>query len=92
MTPEEKIKDHESFFSSVLSNMKENSVFLYSYEETNVTFQKINGHFVGTLENFLRVKELVSIEFLDKHFNLKSTNHDQSKCMSVSNQAPANGL
>ena len=55
----------------VFEHMKDNATFCYPYDDDRIIFQKLDGKFVGDNENFSRVKELVSTEFLNKYFKLK---------------------
>lgn len=68
----EAIIENESFFLQVLENLKENAIMIYPYGESRVSFQKIDGKFSGDHENYSRVKELVSPEFLQENFKLKN--------------------
>lgn len=72
MSTGDKVKDNESFFEMVLKNMKENACMCYPYDDNMVVFQKLDGIFVGDHENYNRVKELVSPEFLQQNFKLKN--------------------
>ena len=68
-----KTKENESFLLKVLQGMKNNASFYYPYDDNMVVFQKLDGIFVGDHENYSRVKQLVSPEFLHQYFKLKNS-------------------
>lgn len=65
------ITDNEVFLLRILNSLNEDSYFLYPFKETQIVFKKENGLFLGNLENYSRVKDLVSPDFLQKYFKLK---------------------
>jgi len=72
MSTSNNIKENESFLLRVLQGMKNNASFCYPYDDNMVVFQKLDGIFVGDHENYSRVKQLVSPEFLHQYFKLKN--------------------
>jgi hypothetical protein len=66
MLTKEQIYQNEIFFLSVIINLSENGT--YVFPAAMASFTKKNNRLIGTKENLLHVKYIVSPEFFHTYF------------------------
>ncbi len=69
MLPQYQINANEKFFSSMITFLNENAVWVWPMESEKFTI--INGKFQGSKSGYKKVSKIVSKKFLENNFTIK---------------------